>query len=126
MTTRSDGVKPPETPELDRRSEIINSERHPHLVLTEFYDWLKEQGLQLCKYETREVEEPCQGRKLFSECGGDDCAACGGTGWVKVPREDWWQDVRQPERLFLDFFGLDQDKIDAEQRALLDYLRKRS
>lgn len=137
MPPRLDNTKPPATPELDRRSEVMHSERHPHEVLTEFYDWLREQRLHLCVFETRTTEEPCPGMglvDLHKECRsgrvfirdrdtGERHARCKGTGWVKVDREDWWEDTRQPERLFLDFFGLDQGKIDAEQQSLLDYLR---
>jgi hypothetical protein len=144
MPPRLDNTKPPATPELDRRSDVMHSLRHPHDVLTEFYDWLREQGLQLCTYETRPMQEVCPGPPMFDmrECKQgkvrvqgrissrteelwEDCPRCKGTGYITVQHEDWWVDNRQPERLFLDFFGLDQDKIDTEQRELLAYLRTR-
>jgi hypothetical protein len=139
MPPRLDPTPAPATPELDRRSEVMHSTRHPHEVLTEFYDWLREQGLRLCAYETRKTDEPCPGFglvDLHKDCRdgrvfigdrdmGERHARCRGTGWVKIEREDWWEDHRTPERLFLDFFGLDQDKIDTEQRELLNSLRTR-
>jgi DnaJ-class molecular chaperone len=112
------------TPNLDKRAEVMHSLRHPHEVLTEFYDWLQAQGLRLAKYEARTWTEPCDGG-LFAPCTEDEnCRHCQGTGKVEITREDWWEDTRRPEVLFGDFFGLDEDKIEDERRALLDSLRK--
>lgn len=138
------------TPELDKRSDIMHSLRHPHEVLSEFYDWLQEQGLHLAKFEAREVEEPCPGFPIMDtdhECRIgrvwekrtvepgkprewvdtlERHSRCTGTGWIKVSREDWWPDNRRPEDLFEDFFGLDSDEMERERVALLDNLRSGS
>lgn len=42
--------QPPETPELDRRTEVFDSREQPNLTLSEFLDWLDEQGIILAEY----------------------------------------------------------------------------
>lgn len=46
----------PATPELDKRSGIINSRVSPTQTLGEFYDWLQAQGLVLARWD-KETQE---------------------------------------------------------------------
>lgn len=95
MPPRVDNTKPPATPELDRRSEIMDSLRHPHEVLTDFYDWLQSRHIWLAHYVKYDEYRDEQLTPISTN----------------------------PEVLFAQFFGIDLDKIETEQRALLDYLR---
>jgi hypothetical protein len=81
-----------ETPELDRRSEIIRSGRAA--AVQEFYDWLMADR-QLCEW---------------------------------VDEEEQYLPVRlgSGEQVLADFFGIDLNKIETEQRALLDAIRSAS
>jgi hypothetical protein len=54
------GPVKPATPELDKRSEVIDA--GTNLVLANFLDWLTAQGIELCKFsEEEEIWYP-QGR----------------------------------------------------------------
>ena len=84
----------PETPELDKRHEVIESDTHKGVVA--FLEWLDgkqrdERGYALVKFRQGEPEE--LGRT-------------------------------QHERVLAHYYGLDLDKMDAEQEALLAYLRE--
>lgn len=81
------------TPELDKQHAVIESGESE--TLTRFYDWMQESGYVIAEY--REYDEYDDPRLTPVRRG--------------------------PERLFADFFEIDLDKIDAEQRALLDELR---
>lgn len=138
-----------ETPELDRRSEIMHSEEHPHETLGAFYDWLHAHGLVIAKWldgETRTRERRCpdcgglgidiaslnerQRQLRDARVGVDDlpgttepCSRCNGDGFVL---EDYFvddpqlvEDYRPPEQLLADYFDLDLVKISDEQMALL-------
>jgi hypothetical protein len=97
-TTRLPGEELyPPTPELDRQIALVRTGR-PGAV-QEFLDWLlDEQGYVLAKYQDR--VEP----GVYSE----------------QPVE---QHVR-PEQLMADHFGIDLRKIEAERRAVLDWLQR--
>lgn len=85
----------PETPELDKRQwEVLDTGKN--VVVQDFYDWLHEQGLHICRMEDET------------------------DGWGS-PR--YMPDPRQPEQLMADFFGIDLNKIEAERRAILDHIR---
>lgn len=85
----------PDTPELDKRNQIIDSGATD--VLTSFYDWLFEHGFVIAKYEQFEEYDNPQ----------------------LVPL------ARHPEQLFADYFGVDLDLLDKERRALLEYVRSK-
>ncbi len=88
-----------ETPELDKQHKIIESGASD--TLTEFYDWLHDQGYCIAEEIEHEWEDEY-----------DDY------GHMLHP-------VRiRPEQLFADFFGIDLDKIETERRAILDALRE--
>lgn len=86
-------TKPPPTPELDKRHEVIASGEND--TLTRFVDWLEDQRIVFAKWvDDHEQEE-----------------------LVLVSfRPDY-------NRLFAEFFGLDPDVIAAEQDALLAHIR---
>lgn len=81
------------TPELDKQHAVVESGAMQ--VLTDFYDWLYNNGYYLAKFQRfEEFEDP----QLYIA-------------------------GIQPEQLFADFFGIDRNKIEAERRALLEELR---
>lgn len=48
------------TPECDKRSEILGEKRAPNDLLTEFWDWLRAEGLRLASYgEDEEYAVDC-------------------------------------------------------------------
>lgn len=98
--TMDDAARVP-TPELDKRQKVLDS--GAAMVLTEFYDWLHQtKGYVLARYVPEEEQYPGDG--IYGE--------------QPVPV------LVNPEALFADFFGLDLAKIDAEQQALLEAIRK--
>jgi hypothetical protein len=114
------------TPELDKRAEVLDEAR----TLSEFYDWLGQQGVHLMVWrtditDTRScLEFNCIDGKVSFGSSQRDCTKCGGTGWREVTGiEDWVEDSRRPEQLFADYFGIDLNKVEQEQAAILDELR---
>jgi hypothetical protein len=95
-----DDVKDVPTPECDKRSKIMHTAREPHLLLTEFWDWLSGKQYVLAQW-TEPDPDDIRDQEL-------------------VPL------YTSPEQVFADFFGLDLQKIEAEQRAILDAIRKPS
>lgn len=88
------------TPELDKRHAVIETGKTA--IVQEFYDWLHESGYHIAQYMT--FEEP--------DFEGEY------TQLVTI-RET-------PEQLFAKFFDIDLDKIENEQRAILDEIREKS
>ena len=80
------------TPELDKQRVVIESGRTD--TLTDFYDWLSEQGYELCQWVELDRYEP----RLAP---------------IHI----------RPEQLFADFFDIDLDLIETERRAILEELR---
>lgn len=76
------------TPELDHQKRITDSGEAD--TVENFYNWLRDQGLHLCRLEDVGRMEP-----------------------------RYMPDNRTPERLIADFFGLNLNKIEAERRAVL-------
>ena len=89
-------IKDIKTPELDKQAEIIKTGQNE--VLGNFYDWLNEQGYEICKQTT------------YAEWEDDR--------WVYRPIHT------RPEQLFADFFGVDLDGIEQECRAILERLQQ--
>lgn len=85
----------PPTPELDKRNAIIHSRVSPTLTLTDFIDWLESKQYHI-------------GRYVKFDGYLDEVLVP-----VGIP----------PNQLFADFFGIDLEKCDKEQRALLEHLR---
>lgn len=86
---------PPATPELDKRSKIVNSDAHKGLVA--FLEWLDSEDsedLAIVRWGKESTERPSI---VYS------------TGF---------------NRVLAAYYGLDIDKINAEQESLLAYLRE--
>jgi hypothetical protein len=139
-----------ETPELDKRSKVLEDSHK----LGFFLDWLGEQGIQLGKYVAL-LDPP--NRYVVVECphkcdGGcwrvEDTDSISITGLdghhyeseaeahglaadledkrlAKAQENPVFQPVYgSKEQLLADYFEIDLDKIETERRALLDALRK--
>ena len=89
-------IKGIKTPELDKQAEIIKSGQNE--VLGNFYDWLNEQGYEIC------------GQNTYAYWDDDK--------WEYQPIHT------RPEQLFADFFGIDLDRIEQERRAILEALQQ--
>ncbi|MFE6508067.1 hypothetical protein ACFVBP_10385 [Nocardioides sp. NPDC057764] len=92
----------PETPELDRRSKVIESGRTDTLAW--FIDWLNDNGYAIAHRCTHVDQKP-----------GRRCWDCGDSGFIGA--------VTDYESLIARHFGLDPAKIEAEMQKLLDYQR---
>lgn len=62
-------------------------------TVQDFYDWIREKGWAICE------PNPDSLRNYYTQI------------------------YTQPEQLMADFFGIDRDKIEAERRALLEYIQ---
>lgn len=92
MTTETAEVQYPDTPELDRQSEVIDDCR----VITAFLEWLQdEKGLDIVKMSDLLTFDP-------------------------VER---WYDGKDYQELLADYFDINLKKIEAERRAVIDYVR---
>lgn len=129
-----------DTPELDKRKKVIDSGKAE--AVQDFIDWLAEKGYEIAYWETHH-EAKCEGVRLTpwqaSNCrkgvvrrslsngpvsvtAGDLCPECDGEGAGIVERAEprLAPLARQPEQIMADHFGLDLNKIEQEQRALLE------
>lgn len=108
----------PATPELDRMLKIADKSQK----IGEFIEWLGEQGYAICVQReftytyTIDVPEPIPGRPHAHR-------------WVPREREGktqpLWTPVGKPiPALLAAFFGLDQNAMERERMAVLDYVRK--
>ena len=127
--------------ELDRYSEL--HQNGTLSTLSEFYEWLRSQGLHLARWGELTEDRPCL---ICRETGKverdnddplagwsasvleritEDCTYCEGRGFeVVVTGEDWIIDHRSPDRLFADFLGIDLNKLEQERREALDRVRE--
>jgi hypothetical protein len=136
-----------DTPELDKQ-HALNEPRPPFDVLSQFWDWLDENGYVLARYgatkQRRVTCTRCRGRRFdvagltprqqqlltrgaLPDSERDQCPRCEGEGtvWVEYNDEDSLVEAHvAPTKLFAEFWGLDLNKIEAERRALLDSLRR--
>lgn len=83
---------PPATPELDKRSKIINSDAHKGVIA--FLDWID--------------GDPNHDLRLVHENKGEVMGVYS----------------NEFERILARFYGLDPQKIAAEQEALMAYMRE--
>jgi hypothetical protein len=93
-----------ETPECDKLLEA----QEKSLLLSEFVDWLKENGYAICERASNEPDA------VMDSLKGED------------PRESyaWWRLPRIPtEAIFAKFFGIDLAKVEEERRAILEDLK---
>ena len=130
-----------ETPELDRMSDV----RDHSQAIGEFLEWLRDQGVQMVRWETRRPESLCSGDALFREFAELDAelrsaqsetprpsdvhppkCKCKGTGIVYGTERDELVSVdRSIERWLADYYDIDLDRVEAERRAILEELRAR-
>lgn len=117
-------AKMPETPELDRLNKVADEIR----VLAEFVEeFLPQQQIRLHQWMTELTDQRvCYGKGgLFSECQGDDCSVCGGTGFYEIEIADRYLPYGgNIQDLIYKFFDLDPSKIESERRALLEAIRQ--
>ena len=121
----------PATPELDKQTKIIKSGQAA--TVQDFIDWFRQQHLELMTYDTRPCEEICSGPNFLANCHHGlthpgthkeaTCTKCAGTGLILVDREGYYSDGRRPETLMANFFGIDENKIESERRAILEAIR---
>ena len=121
----------PPTPELDKQREIIKSGQAS--TVQDFIDWFRQQHLELLVYETRPCEDTCPGPDFFTPHADGKiypgthkeavCQRCKGTNYVSFDREGYYSDGRRPETLMANFFGIDENKIESERRAILEAIR---
>lgn len=96
--------KTPLTPELDRQRAAIES-GHASQV-QDFIDWLGPNGYAI----VRTCTDPVHRSDLT-------CGVCEGTGYAGP--------VSNFQKLMAEHFGIDEDKIEAERLALLEWIRER-
>lgn len=83
-----------EYPECEKMSAVLDKS----LELTNFVDWLQEQGYAICE------------KGIYKD---------------SYPQEQWVPIKKNFEQLFADYFGIDLDKVEEERRALLDEIRNK-
>jgi hypothetical protein len=95
----------------------------------ELLEWLAGKGVHLMVYYSTDEErtEPCTKCFHFTEtaatlCG---CRHCKGSHEVKrtVHEEGWLPYSRPVNNILAEYHGIDQAKLEAEKRAMLDELR---
>lgn len=117
-------------PEHAKMREVADKSQ----AIGDFLDWVAQhRNGQLVAYEPRDLEITCpdircdRGKLSATFRGADrDCPRCGGSGVVVEPILDHYplrnsdNDLR---KLLAEFFGIDQDKLEAEKQAMLEALR---
>lgn len=115
----------PDTPELDRLSKVSNESQ----VAGEFLEWLLgTKGYNLSEIKEERINERectrCRGKGTVRK-GAELCRRCNGEGTV-------WDYTREHEvmvwtgtqELLAEFFGIDQNKVEAERRAVLEWCQQ--
>lgn len=117
-------------PEHDRLHAVVDQSQ----AIGEFLDWMLTEGWQIEKHEQVTAEERCPGSGPY-ECREGKrlnfygnvlgiCRYCGGTGKVEMTHTA----VRPLDdativRLLASYFEIDQNKLEAEKRAMLEAQR---
>jgi len=81
-------------PECEKMAAVQEKSRE----LTNFVDWLREQGYAICE------------ERIYED---------------SYPKERWVAIKKSFEQLFADYFGIDLKKVEEERRALLAEIRER-
>lgn len=110
-------------PEHDKLREITDDFQ----VIGEFIEWLSQNGYTIC--EQHKAESEPQAAKLAVE--PDSCAADRlGDSFARVLQAVadsaqiyWPVNGRQPDDLLARYFGIDQERLEDEKRAMLEKLR---
>lgn len=104
-------------------------------AIGEFLDWLgSEKGARPMHYVDEPYDEVCTGNLFYGCAEGKhvtmegrttsrDCLVCGGTGKVTVRNVGWRELPGSTTDLLAEFFEIDQKKIEAEKRQMLDEIR---
>lgn len=122
-------TKMPETPELDKQRKA-REEGHSEAI-GEFLDWLRGEGYLLAKSHSHDDGCLCDGpwhdlKATDADPKQRHCPECGWPHRAEVCgyREGELAMAGKPiNDLLADYFGIDLDKIEAERRAILDYIR---
>lgn len=116
--------------------EKLQQSRDERQTIGEFLDWLQQQGLHICirrgvdtpwdhrcvsaadsavsfVCNKQEPDELTEFQKLLSNLMEAECVY-------------WPTNARIPEDLLAGYFGIDQEKLEAEKRHMLDVLRKQN
>lgn len=120
----------PAYPEHEKLRSISDQSQ----AIGEFLEWLQgEQGVRLIKPADFEDRQICQAAGCYSgkrtrirrgERQEFDCPQCDGSGFVDVIVHDRNAPFRfSIPGLLAEFFGIDEGRLEAEKRAMLDALR---
>lgn len=106
-------------PEHDKLSAISDKSQ----AIGEFLEWMSGQGIQRMRWREDLTDRIlCPNiSDVHSRCSP---TICDGDGLLTITVEDWVPDGRSIQTLLAEFFEIDQDKIEAEKRAMLDGLRE--
>lgn len=95
-------------------------------AIGEFVEWLGTEGVHLMRWtETTDIRA-CEGTLLADRCRGDKCKVCKGANVVEVKLSAWVPYGVTIPTMLASFFEIDQNKIEAEKRHMLEDLRKRN
>lgn len=113
----------PPTPVLDQMLAV----RPQSQVIGEFLEWLQAQGIQLMKWEDLSdwVEcwsQSCYGGKIYGN-PKNPCPDCKGTGYIERKKGAWFPIGKSIESLLVEYFHLDENAMERERRALLDWIQ---
>lgn len=111
-------------PEHEKLAKIADQSQ----TCGEFLEWLQGQGLHLMRFGPipdrlvcRSIE--CIDGKVRRGGRSVGCPRCDGTGFEDVEVQAYHSDSRSITTLLAEFFEIDQNKIEAEKRAMLDEIR---
>lgn len=93
-------------------------------AIGEFLEWLPSQGTQLMRWAETVESDVCDGT-FMSYCRGPKCEVCGGTKIVETKHSAWVPNGKSVQDMLAEFFEIDQDKLEAEKRHMLETLRSR-
>jgi hypothetical protein len=96
----------------------------------ELIEWLHGQGVHFMRWETWTEKDlcsnlGCRDGRVYSPADHEHrtCPVCDGDGLMDREHEGWIPEQRSITTLLAEFFGIDQDKLEQEKRAMLDALR---
>lgn len=135
----------PPTPTLDRmqaphragwtprEGDVCRLVDHSQLI-GDFLDWLDSQGVRLAHWGHETYLDPIRRRDLDDEARGDKPDGVSRFEWLGEV-VDWEEregtedrlipDGRSIQKLLAEYFGIDEDAVEREKRALLDWQRAR-
>lgn len=122
-----------EYPEHDKLSNVLDQSQ----AIGEFLEWMGTGDVHRMRWRDDLVDSrSCPmcghtnhpGQKYSNVTPAEqgswsECTTCGGRGWVDVTREGWVADERSITTVLAEYFEIDQDKLEAEKRQMLEALR---